>query len=657
MKKLSAVLFLGMNLGIGWVSIAQEPSVPKANAEAPVEPPKQEKSEGATAVTASPVPCPCPTAPSSDQIDVLKVTEVWIQNTSKPTMNKSLEMAGDKSNSTEIDKLNDELRKITDELNRCRDARKCREERATEEVTIRLENMGPRDGSKPFLWKLSGFDLVGSDSIEIIDANHGLVVNWEPINPNCKKATPDDSNKPDSPKTQDQKALSGGRQPQQGAGEQGAGEQGNGEQGAVEPLGNPLVTLTDSGLKTIFQEGGVVAMAASQLYEPKSSIAVQSQGIKSRSIDTAATGLSPSKPFLTGDVEWLTYRQPSLPWTISYELDGDMLLQWVEFGNLSEYTWECGTCIHFLDSESPANSINFKLRQEVEVGKSAIQLLSVRRITTRTWTYDLTQTTPNHSQTLTLENVDNMKDGPVRGKLHGAWYNGNLVLGDKNTATAKLDSFPVPRIEVMEKPKGGIFKLTGLKLGKFEVSKKISREISIGDFDPSTVQQKIVVKISPTDDLDLPKDSPWAFQPKGNYCFLEAPLMAQQISIPPLAEISSQANPLERDFYQDAERKQLLTILKAAMEQGDTSEFVEVLNDVVVLDKAIQANLSKMEELKNSIGELEKQYENTDRPSRLRLIHREIEKLKEQERCLTRAIFSENAQKEADIAKLLREVP
>jgi CII-binding regulator of phage lambda lysogenization HflD len=114
---------------------------------------------------------------------------------------------------------------------------------------------------------------------------------------------------------------------------------------------------------------------------------------------------------------------------------------------------------------------------------------------------------------------------------------------------------------------------------------------------------------------------------------------------------------LERDFYQDAERKQLLTILKAAMEQGDTSEFVEVLNDVVVLDKAIQANLSKMEELKNSIGELEKQYENTDRPNRLVLIHREIEKLKEQERCLTRAIFSENAQKKADIAKLLREVP
>jgi hypothetical protein len=489
--------------------------------------------------------------------------------------------------------------------------------------------------------------LVGSDSIEIIDANHGLVVNWEPINPNCKKATPDDSNKPDSPGTPDQKALLDGRQPQQSA-----GEQGNGEQGAVEPIDNPLVTPTDSGLKTIFQSGGVVAMAASQLYGSKSSIAVQSQGIT-----PPATGLSPSNPFLTGDVEWLTYRQPSLPWTISYELDGDMLLQWVEFGNLSEYPWECGTCIHFLDSESPANSINFKLRQEVGVGKSAIQLLSVRRITTRTWTYDLTQTTPNHSQTLTLENVDNMKDGPVRGKLHGAWYNGNLVLGDKNTATAKLDSFPVPRIEVMEKPKGGIFKLIGLKLGKFQVSEEKSQEISIGDFDPSTVEQKIVVKISPTDGLDLPKDSPWAFEPKGNYCFLEAPLMAQQISIPPLAEIRSQANPLERDFYQDAERKKLLTILKAAMEQGDTSEFVEVLNDVVVLDKAIQANLSKMEELKNSIGELEKQYENTDRPNRLVLIHREIEKLKEQERCLTRAIFSENAQKKADIAKLLREVP
>jgi hypothetical protein len=204
----------------------------------------------------------------------------------------------------------------------------------------------------------------------------------------------------------------------------------------------------------------------------------------------------------------------------------------------------------------------------------------------------------------------------------------------------------------MEKPKGGILKLTGLKLGKFEVSKKISREISIGDFDPSTVQQKIVVKISPTDDLDLPKDSPWAFEPKGNYCFLEAPLMAQQISIPPLAEISSQANPLKLDFYHDAERKQLLTILEAPEEQGDKCTFKKLCK-VRELDDKIQTNLSNMKKLTNDIGELEKQYENTDRPNRLVLIHREIEKLKEQERCLTRAIFSKNAEHEAEIANWL----
>jgi len=636
-----------MNLGIGWVSIAQEPSVPKANAEASVETPKQEKPEGATAVTASPVPCPGPTAPSSDQIDILKVTEVWIQNTSKPTVTKKFEVGGDKSKSGEVERLEMELQEKTDELKRCRDARKCREERATEKVTIRLEKTDTPDESKPVLWKLSGFDLVGSDSIEVIDANHGLVVNWEPINPNCKKETSDDSNNPVSPATPDQKALIDGPQPQQGAGEQGAGD----------PIDNPLVTQPDSGLKTIFRSGGVVAMAASQLYGSKPSFDVQSQGIKSRSIDTAETGLSPSKPFLTGDVEWLTYRQPSLPWTISYELDGDVLLQWVEFGNLSEYPWECGTCIHFLDSESPANSINFKLRQEVGVGKSAIQLLSVRRITTRIWTYDLTQTTPNHSQTLTLESLDNMVDGPVRGKLHGAWYNGNLVLGDKDTATAKLDSFPVPRIEVMEKPKGGILKLIGLELGKFIVSEEISREISIGDFDPSKVEQKIVVKISPTDGFDLPKDSPWAFQRKGKYCFLEAPLMAQQISIPPFAEIRSQENPLKLDFYQDAERKQLLTILEAATEQGDESTLYKALEEVKRLDDLIQANLSKIKNVRNEIGELEKQYENTDRPSRLLLIHRKIEEKKEEERRLTRSEFSENAVMEAEIARLLQEVP
>jgi hypothetical protein len=270
----------------------------------------------------------------------------------------------------------------------------------------------------------------------------------------------------------------------------------------------------------------------------------------------------------------------------------------------------------------------------------------------------LTGKTQNKSQILTLENVDNMVEGsrPVWGKFHGTWHSGQLVLGRKETRTAKLESFPTPEIEIVESNKEASRKLIGLKLGKFQFSEEKSREFLIGDFDPSTVEQKIILKISAENDFRVPMDSPWTFAPEDRCYFLEATLTAPQISIPPFEEIRSQTNPGELDFYQEDDRETLSEILTFALQHGETSKFLEVLEEVVLLDNDIQANLSRLKNLTKSIEGLEKQYENTDRPNRLLLIHREIEKLKEQERFLNVSIFTENAQKELEIARLLETV-
>ena len=675
MKRLCSVLFLGAYLGIGCVAVAQEPqstgsdtTLPtpepaKPDAEAPVEPPQENKgasnaarqnasAQPMAAVSGTTASCPCAETCLSDAADGLEVKEVWIKNPSKPIAEKGAQFAA----LSKADR--DRIAELEDLLQRCQDARKCREELATARATIRLEKLSACDDSKPVLWKLSSFDLVGSDSIDVIDANHGLIVNWEPINPNCKKEATTGLSSNDS-----------FTQASQGTGDQSSdppvdNPEARDPKSSVVPMAREAQSDKESGLNKIFRSGGVIAMSESQLYTINPPLADQSSEIDSFSLDAPVPGASPSKAFLSGDVEWFTYRQRSLPWKISYEIDGDSLLQWVEFGNFSAYQWKCGTRIHLLDSELPANSISFELRQDVCVGKAAIQLLSVRKITSRTWTYEMetyqTETTINPSQSLTfesMENIDLSNPVPVRGTFKGVWYSGNLARVEGQKDTARWESSPGPKGTV-SKPKESNLKLIGLELGIFQVSGEASREITTGDFDPSTIDQKVVLNVKSTPGWKLPEGSPWTLNPKKTHYILEIPLMAQELSIPPVVEIRSRNNPQELDFYEPEDKKKLLLLLKVALEQGDTSDLVKILNRIVILQEEIAANDEELTDLVNSIGELNKRYEKTDplRQNRILLIHLEIERLKAEERSRTSLILSENAQKEAEIANLLEPV-
>lgn len=592
-------------------------------------------------------------APKSDS---LRVTEVWIKRPKVTPKSESLTAgkAGLKEEPEEVKKLRKDLEDAERKLKECKDARQCRNELATAQAVIRLKRQAT-NGSGPIELHLTRYDLMESNNVRFLDANPGLILNWNQINPNCKC----DSSSGSSPNTENQPDNKPKDLPEAGTPSTPSGTQPAATSPAPSPPGgliqnpslppNPNASLsgpaiTARGLAEFAKAGGAIAASAERMSEL---LSAGDFDLSARPADRHdSSQRSPSKPYLSGTVEYFTFEQPSLPWELLYEIEGDKLRQWVRFGNLSAYDWPCDTHIHLIDEENPTLSVQFSLKQELKSEQSAIRILKELKIEKQHLEFQLTSAFVPATLVLTLANPAEFFEGDVRGNAFGTAY--RSPFSQQSDGTVKLTEYPSFRANKGSKTTN--HELVGRKYDQFLVGEKRTTTVALSDLVPSNrPTTTVLIKVPATEEWMLPEGSKWV-KDESNYVLKTASVTS---TLEPLIEVKTIKNPIQLDFYDVADRKKLTAMLKK--ESNKDTEIEAILRCVLGKIDSIVENQGKIDGLARKVSRLKGLYEPTDesRQSRLHAIYRELERERQAERASVPTLEAENARLRAEIDQIL----